>query len=64
MAEVVGGQTHTTTPSGASKSKQYIRASANDDALEPDALRGTTIAKDSGIEDEDEERRKKIEGKS
>jgi len=43
--------------------KQYIRASANDDALEPDALRGNEqIIKDLGIQDDDAERRKKISG--
>lgn len=46
------------------KSKQYIRASVNDDVLEPDAMRGSEqYLKELGIENEDDARREKITGK-
>jgi len=41
------------------KSKQYIKASVDDNALEPDALRGSEqVIKDAGVTDDEEERRK------
>lgn len=64
MAEGQPGVHPTSQPATAPKTKQYVRASSNDEALEPDALRGTNLIKELGIEDEDEERRKKMEGKS
>jgi len=42
----------------ASGSRQRIRASANDNVLEPDALRGSEfVTQDADLEDEDEARR-------
>lgn len=64
MAEPTPGQHPSPSPAAAPKSKQYIRASADDEALEPDALRGSeNIIKELGIENEDDARREKITGK-
>lgn len=44
--------------------KQYIKASTDDSALEPDALRGSEhLLKDIDIQDDEADRRKQIEGK-
>jgi hypothetical protein len=41
--------------------KQYIRTSTDDNALEPDALRGSEqVIKDSKIQDDEADRRKVI----
>lgn len=52
------------TPSASSSApKQYIKASTDDDALEPDAMRGSEhLLKDTPIQDDEADRRKKVEG--
>jgi len=43
------------------KPKQYIKASADDNALEPDAMRGSEhLLKDVDIQDDEADRRKAI----
>ena len=55
-----GSSGSSSPPSTPSKPTQYIRASANDDVLEPDALRGNEkIIADTGIQDDEEDRRQK-----
>ena len=52
-----------TPASSSSASKQYIKASSDDNALEPDAMRGSEhLLKDVSIQDDEADRRKKIEG--
>jgi hypothetical protein len=47
--------TQTATP------KQYIRASTDDNALEPDALRGSEqVIRDAKLQDDEADRRKAI----
>jgi len=64
MAESTTPTTPSTSSSSSSSSsqpasKQYIKASVDDNALEPDALRGSDqVKKDSGVQDDEEERRK------
>jgi hypothetical protein len=46
-------------------SKQYIRASTDDNALEPDALRGSEhVIKDLKLQDDEADRRKVYEEKA
>ena len=46
------------TPSSAAPAKQYIRASTDDNALEPDALRGSEhLIKQMNIQDDEQDRR-------
>jgi len=50
------------TPAPTMAGKQYIKASTQDDALEPDAMRGSEhLLKEAGVQDDEAERRKKIE---
>jgi len=50
--------TQTTTATSAPKAKQFIKPSAYDDELEPDALRGSEhVMKDAGVEDKEQVRR-------
>lgn len=52
--------TSTTSP----KSKQYIKASADDNALEPDALRGSEhLIAEAGVQDDEQDRRDAINPK-
>jgi hypothetical protein len=67
MAEASTTPSTTPTPSSTSssstppKQQQYIKASANDSALEPDALRGSEhVLKDVDIQDDEADRRKQI----
>lgn len=54
-----------TTSTGTAKSKQYIRASTDDNALEPDALRGSEqLIKDAGVQDDEQDRRDAINPKA
>ena len=63
MAEATTPATPTTSPTSSPAPKQYIKASTEDDALEPDALRGSEhLLKDVQIQDDEADRRKKIEG--
>lgn len=53
-------QAASSSPSGSSP-KQFIKPSAYDDELEPDALRGSEqVIKDSGVVDREAERREKL----
>jgi len=48
-----------TAPANPLTPKQYIKASANDNALEPDALRGSEhVLKDVSVQDDEADRRK------
>lgn len=51
------------SPLTPAKPSQYIKASTDDNALEPDAMRGSEhLLKDTPIQDDEADRRKKIEG--
>jgi hypothetical protein len=66
MAEATSSPTPSPTPSSTPLAandtpKQYIRTSADDNALEPDALRGSDqVLKDAKIQDDEADRRKAI----
>jgi hypothetical protein len=66
MAEATTSSTSSSSPSAplsanAPQSKQYIKASTDDNALEPDALRGSEhVLKDLQIQDDEADRRKAI----
>jgi hypothetical protein len=64
MAEATTSTSGSSTPSTTTQSsspKQYIKASADDSALEPDALRGSDhVLKDVQIQDDEADRRKLI----
>jgi len=54
--------TPTSAPANAPQPKQYIKASADDNALEPDALRGSEhVLKDVKVQDDEADRRKAME---
>ena len=54
--------TPSTTATTPPASKQYIRATADDNALEPDAMRGSEhVLRDMKIQDDEADRRKAIE---
>ena len=63
MAESSSSSSSPSSPSSSGtstsgKSKQYIRASTDDNALEPDALRGSEqVIKDAGVQDDEQARR-------
>ena len=66
MAEATTSTTSSTstTPANPPTPKQYIKASANDNALEPDALRGSEhVLKDVSVQDDEADRRKIYEEK-
>jgi len=53
--------TPTSATSQSNTPKQYIKASADDSALEPDALRGSEhVLKDVQVQDDEADRRKAI----
>jgi len=64
MAEATPTPSPTPSPAPSSQTstpKQYIKASADDSALEPDALRGSEhVLKDVQVQDDEADRRKAI----
>ena len=60
MAEspVTQPRSESSAPQGQVKGKQFVRPSADDDALEPDAFRGSEkVLEDAGVEDREAPRR-------
>jgi hypothetical protein len=58
------GATGSKAPTQSSSEKQYIRASQQDNALEPDSMRGSEhLLKDLDMEDDEAKRREKISPK-
>lgn len=66
MAESTNPSTTPSAPPSPASSpapKQYIKATTDDAALEPDALRGSEhLLKDTPVQDDEADRRKAIEG--
>ena len=67
MAESTTSSSSSSTPTPSTSttppaSKQYIRATTDDNALEPDAMRGSEhVLRDMKIQDDEADRRKAME---
>jgi len=61
MAEATTPSSTSSTPASSPQGKQYIKASTDDSALEPDALRGSEhLIKAANVQDDESDRRKQI----